>query len=598
MITDLISVPRTLPSLPAPPVFDPINTNHETCHEASVQLPSELGCTEIEIFRLFFPDTILDTIVNNTNAYANEHLAADPAANPAAPEWRDLTRPVLLRYLAFLIYRGLYPSNRTADYFNEPAEAKGKNAIKPVYPIAKHISPDQVRQLRRYLHVSDHKNVQTDGQRASYYDKVQPLLEHVQLTSKAYYTPKTNVSIDEMIVRFTGRSAHTMRIRGKPTPEGYRILALCDSGYTYAFLPESRIQPNVELKAPQPSLPGDRELNCTSKKVIYMVNQLPTEGRVYNVYMDNFFSSIDLFHNLRRRGIGACGTVRANTKRFPKELKKKGTRLPYNTKSAVKVDDVLALLWMDSGPVIMLTTIHGLHGEEWLVEKLRRKPRETLANKKEVQALFGSNPRKGIAIPRAVNDYNCHMGGVDIADQLRQYYTVQMRTSRTWIPLFLWLLDTSIINAFIIWKLHHRVTSRRAHADFRLMLVTGLLELSYKIERPVETLNTNSARGKQPTLVRSRSQGYITASNNILNAKRHLPGLHLPVMFNDDSDKENDPNHGKDDRRLCVLCRSNALTKAATNPAKKLRSSWKCATCQVPLCLTKDRNCFKDYHTK
>jgi len=505
--------------------------------------------------------------------------------------------------------------SRTADYFNEPTEAKGLSAVKPVHPISKHISHDPVRQLRRYLHVSDPRNdVAANGVRASYYDKVQPLLEHVQSTSKAYYIPKTNVSIDEMIVRFTGRSTHTMRIRGKPTPEGYRILALCDSGYTFAFLPESRVEANVELKTPQQSLPGDQVLNTTSSKVMYMMNQLPREGRIYNVYMDNFFSSIALFHNLRNRGIGACGTVRANTKSFPKELKKKGARLPYDTKSAVKVGDVLALLWMDSGPVIMLTTMHSLHNEDWLVERSRRRPRETLANK-EVRKLFGNKSRRMMGIPRAVDDYNHYMGGVDIADQLRQYYTVQMRTSRTWIPLFLWLLDTSIINAYIMWKLHHNVKKKGAHSDFRQKLVSELLELSYKVDSPVETTHTIAMCNSQAAPTKPRRTGYITANNNVLGPKRHLPGMHYPVC-NDDSDKENDPNHGKDDRRVCVLCRSKTLDTAATptkkprtfsrsntldtikSLTKKTKSSWKCVTCNVPLCIMKERNCFKDYHAQ
>ncbi|KAG0195932.1 hypothetical protein BGX31_005700, partial [Mortierella sp. GBA43] len=54
-------------SLPIPPGFDPINSNPETYHKAFVQLPLELDCNELNVFRLFFPDTILDTIVNNTN---------------------------------------------------------------------------------------------------------------------------------------------------------------------------------------------------------------------------------------------------------------------------------------------------------------------------------------------------------------------------------------------------------------------------------------------------------------------------------------------------------------------------------------------------
>ncbi len=45
-----------------------------------------------------------------------------------------------------------------------------------------------------------------------------------------------------MIAKFSGRSAHTIRIKNKPIPEGYKILSLCDAGYIYAFIFTSRIQ--------------------------------------------------------------------------------------------------------------------------------------------------------------------------------------------------------------------------------------------------------------------------------------------------------------------------------------------------------------------
>ena len=49
-------------------------------------------------------------------------------------------------------------------------------------------------------------------------------------------TPATSVSIDEIIVRFTGRSKHTIMMRGKPCPVGYNVPALCEAGYCYKFL--------------------------------------------------------------------------------------------------------------------------------------------------------------------------------------------------------------------------------------------------------------------------------------------------------------------------------------------------------------------------
>src|SRR5215208_171413 len=81
-----------------------------------------------------------------------------------------------------------------------------------------------------------------------WYSKVDPLATHIQTVSKSICIPSSNVSIDEMIARFSGRSAHTVRIKNKPTPEGYKILSLCDAGYTYTFVFSSRIKenPNIE----------------------------------------------------------------------------------------------------------------------------------------------------------------------------------------------------------------------------------------------------------------------------------------------------------------------------------------------------------------
>ena len=41
--------------------------------------------------------------------------------------------------------------------------------------------------------------------------------------------------MNKMIARFSGRSSHTFQIKNKPTPEGYKILSLCDAEYTYSF---------------------------------------------------------------------------------------------------------------------------------------------------------------------------------------------------------------------------------------------------------------------------------------------------------------------------------------------------------------------------
>ena len=44
------------------------------------------------------------------------------------------------------------------------------------------------------------------------------------------------------------------------------------------------------------------------------------EGKGYHIYMDNFYSSPELFSDLQHNGFEACGTVRINRVGIPKSF--------------------------------------------------------------------------------------------------------------------------------------------------------------------------------------------------------------------------------------------------------------------------------------
>jgi len=67
---------------------------------------------------------------------------------------------------------------------------------------------------------------------------------------------------------------------------------------------------------------------------------------------------------------------------------------------------VLVVFWMDNGPVTIMTTIHGMVGEEWEIMRERRRPRDTSAIAVKVRAVFGNSPRKEFEILKVVDDYN------------------------------------------------------------------------------------------------------------------------------------------------------------------------------------------------
>ncbi|PWW72382.1 hypothetical protein C7212DRAFT_228114, partial [Tuber magnatum] len=101
-----------------------------------------------------------------------------------------------------------------------------------------------------------------------------------------YCTPATHVSIDEMMIRFIGRSVHTVRLPNKPIPEGYKVFALCEHGYTYSFMYTSQINQFSEYDLPYRG-PGNLQLSPTSLAVFQLATALPYQQYRFILYCDN-----------------------------------------------------------------------------------------------------------------------------------------------------------------------------------------------------------------------------------------------------------------------------------------------------------------------
>ena len=311
--------------------------------------------------------------------------------------------------------------------------------------------------------------------------------------------------------------------------------------------------------------------------------------------MDNYFSSIPLFSYLRKKNIGACGTVRANSRKFPKKLKiPKRTQMEWNSRSAVVVDKVLAILWIDNGPVTMLSTIHGLKEASWQVEKNRRRPRKSSLNANKVREMFGNNSRKNLKIPRVINDYNHYMGGVDIADQLRSYNSTQLTSNRNWMPLFFWILDIVLVNSYKLAGLNGWTKSQVA---FRKKLLWSLIRIAEggregeeeeeeeeeKEEEEEEEEKEEEEEEEEIQIKPSTKKIRITRNSTAddLPAVRLKVGNHFPIY--------------NAQRKTCVWC--NWQVKKEGKNIDIPRSFISCKLCNAHLCMSKTHNCFEDFHT-
>jgi len=160
------------------------------------------------------------------------------------------------------------------------------------------MSLTRFQQIKRYFHVADPRIELTAK---LWYHKLEPLASQLQERFRQFFIPSTKVVIDEMMIRFCGRSAHTVKMKNKLIKQGYKVFALCSWGYTYAFLWYSLVHGTANLVKLD-------HLTPTASAVYQLAKRRPTE-HCWNLVLDNYFTSIPHFEELRKIGIGAAETT-------------------------------------------------------------------------------------------------------------------------------------------------------------------------------------------------------------------------------------------------------------------------------------------------
>ena len=184
-----------------------------------------------------------------------------------------------------------------------------------------------------------------------------------------------------------------------------------------------------------------------------------------HVYADNYFTTVTLAKELLRCGTYLCGTTRSRRREFPKSLAS-ATLQPGESLKWTNDEGVMLLKWRDKRDVFMVATND--------------------AGLDEVKLVRRRNVEVDLPVPTCVKRYNGLMGGVDMLDQLRAYYSVGRSGKRWWKYIFWGLLNIGIINAYILWKManqhlpaHTRATSLKV---WKLRLIHDMVD-SYETTR-------------------------------------------------------------------------------------------------------------------
>ncbi|KAM3871364.1 piggyBac transposable element-derived protein 4-like [Diretmus argenteus] len=459
----------------------------------------------------------MKTLCKNTNKYATHNQEMGKKY-----KWVDIDVEELAEFLGLLLYTSLVSLPSLQDYW------KVHHILSVPFPRMV-MFRDRFRAILWNLHLSDsEEDVVNDAKKGTpQHDKlfrVKPLMDDIRDACQAHYHPKKALSVDERMVATKAKMGMTQYMKDKPTRWGIKLFVLADSdnGYTVNF--------NVYIgKSHKPT--SEHGLSYYAVMDLIQPSYL---GTGYHVYIDNFYTSPKLFRDLVFMKFGACDTYRDNRKGRPRgrenALTKKSER---GSVRWIREEPLVFIKWMDTQEVSVCSTIHPAVS-----------PGDTV--QRRVKGEDGHWMMKEILCPTPILAYNKNMGGVDLSDQLLQYYSTHRRCARWYRTLFL-----ATMNAYI---LHCEISNTQrvqhmTHKDFMTELVGQLCG--------------------------------VGTTGVPINRKAE----HIPVAIAMSTDPRLKATQG---RRICQNCHQLG---------RRNLTAWKCKSCDAALCLIIGRNCFEEWHS-
>ena len=233
------------------------------------------------------------------------------------------------------------------------------------------------------------------------------------LLSPESHTPQAKyrqLSVDEAMIPFKGRSSMKQYLPLKPVKRGFKVWALADSlnGYLCDF--------NVYTGAM-----GERE-TCLGEKVVLTLSD-SIQGKHHQLFYDNYFSSLPLLEKLLARDTYACGTIRTNRKNFPSEISDEAKKFSRGGSVLRQCGQISVCAWKDNKVVNVATTLAS--------------PTDNTTVKRTQK----DGTRLDVTCPLCIALYNRYMGGVDHNDQLRGSYHVRLKNMKCYKYIFWFLFD-------------------------------------------------------------------------------------------------------------------------------------------------------------
>lgn len=432
------------------------------------------------LFQLFFSDDFFDFLVFQTNLYCQQ------SEKPYYPT----NRIELKTFLGINLLMGIKNLPSYRDYWSSQKELNDPyiSSLMPVKRFSWFLTN---------LHISDKSlEPKRDDPDFDKLYKVRPLLDHLSQKFNDCFLLSQNVSIDESMIKFKGRSTIKQYMPKKPIKRGYKVWVLADqSGYCSKF----------DLYTGKT---GDvAEKNLGSRVVQSLAKGLENKG--HHLYFDNYFNNVPLLETLQSKEIYASGTINPIRKYMPvfrADRNMKQGEFDYS----VSNKGLLAIKWKDKRCVNLLSNYH--------------RPDDTSSVKRKNK----DGHVDDVPCPKLLIDYNKYMNGVDKFDQNKGTYEINRKSRKWWHRIFFYFVDASVVNAYVIYRHILEENSKPlSMKDFRLEIIRKL--------------------------IREPSRKRLSVSRIPVTVKKHRRFVPKEVRLKDSSHQ---PTYTS--RRRCALCSTKA----------------------------------------
>lgn len=207
-------------------------------------------------------------------------------------------------------------------------------------------------------------------------------------------------------------------MRDKPVKRGYKVWMFChEKGYNIKFDIYTGKLKNQQT-----------EHGLGSKVVSKLVEELQGKGNI--VFMDNYFSSYDLYLELLNNKTFSRGTSnqfrrKLSTLKNDKQLE----RGEYDHKTSDT--NITFIKWKDRKNVHLLSSFH----DPCNVTVVNRTQKDGLS--------------KEVLCSRELHDYNLNMNFVDNFDRIQNEYHIDRKSKRWWLRIFFYFMTSCVTNTFI-----------------------------------------------------------------------------------------------------------------------------------------------------